>query len=263
MERTLTADQEQQLKELAARLTQRRSLVVTAWRERVEADAEITAASALPRNQFNDHIPALLDALVRRLHVSPRQEDSAAEAAPQAGLGRPRPPALAAGLRPAGGDARVGAPPPVPARRAGVLRGRPSRAGAGRDAGRPARRGRAGERRRQREHVPALRAAGDRSRGQPARHGGRARPAAGARAPAGGSVAAGLARPAEQPGCRRERDRGPHGRGPSRPPARALHPAPAEERVLVARHARRRDEPGAPGGGARAATDVVLRRGVR
>ena len=81
MERTLTAEQEQQLKDLAARLTQRRSLVVTSWRERVEADAEITAASALPRNQFNDHIPALLDALVRRLHVSPRQEDSAAEAA--------------------------------------------------------------------------------------------------------------------------------------------------------------------------------------
>jgi signal transduction histidine kinase len=80
MERTLSDVQEQQLKELAARLTQRRSLVVTAWRERVEADAEITAASALPRNQFNDHIPALLDALVRRLHVSPRQEDSAAEA---------------------------------------------------------------------------------------------------------------------------------------------------------------------------------------
>ncbi|MET0554797.1 MAG: sensor histidine kinase [Vicinamibacteria bacterium] len=79
MDRDLVVDQ--QLKELAARLTQRRSLVVTAWRERVEADPEITAASALPRNQFNDHIPALLDALVRRLHVSPRQEDRAAEAA--------------------------------------------------------------------------------------------------------------------------------------------------------------------------------------
>jgi signal transduction histidine kinase len=78
MESHVTADQ--QLKELAARLTQRKSVVIAAWRERVEADPEITAASALPRNQFNDHIPALLDALVRRLHVSPRQEDSAAEA---------------------------------------------------------------------------------------------------------------------------------------------------------------------------------------
>ena len=78
MEGALTADE--QLKELADHLTERRSLIVTGWRERVEADAEITAASALPRNQFNDHIPALLDALVRRLHVSPREEDSAAEA---------------------------------------------------------------------------------------------------------------------------------------------------------------------------------------
>jgi signal transduction histidine kinase len=71
---------DEQLKELASRLTERRSLIVTAWRERVEADPEITTASALPRNQFNDHIPALLDALVRRLLVSPRQEDGAAEA---------------------------------------------------------------------------------------------------------------------------------------------------------------------------------------
>lgn len=81
MERNLTADQQQQLGDLADRLTQRRSLIVTAWRDRVEADPEISAASALPRNQFNDHIPALLDALVRRLHRSPRREDGATEAA--------------------------------------------------------------------------------------------------------------------------------------------------------------------------------------
>jgi signal transduction histidine kinase len=46
----------------------------------VQADPQISAANALPRNQFNDHIPALLDALQHRLRASPRAEDGATEA---------------------------------------------------------------------------------------------------------------------------------------------------------------------------------------
>jgi signal transduction histidine kinase len=46
----------------------------------VEGDPQISAANALPRNQFNDHIPALLDALEQRIRESPRAESPATAA---------------------------------------------------------------------------------------------------------------------------------------------------------------------------------------
>lgn len=46
----------------------------------MKADPQISAANALPRHQFNDHVPSLLDALEHRLRVSPRAEDGATEA---------------------------------------------------------------------------------------------------------------------------------------------------------------------------------------
>jgi len=63
---------------LAAHLHQRRSLILKTWRVAVDADLEIGTANSLPRNQFNDHIPAVLDAFEKRLRSGPRGESAAA-----------------------------------------------------------------------------------------------------------------------------------------------------------------------------------------
>ena len=68
------------MKDLATHLSGRRAPILADWRARVQGDPQISAANALPRNQFNDHVPALLDALQLRLRVSPRAEDDAIEA---------------------------------------------------------------------------------------------------------------------------------------------------------------------------------------
>ena len=57
----------------------RRAAILQAWRKSVDNDPELTAPSSLPRTQFNDHIPELLDAFEKRLHVWPRQESAASE----------------------------------------------------------------------------------------------------------------------------------------------------------------------------------------
>jgi hypothetical protein len=67
MDRTQKTDE--QLAALASHLATRRVAVLQAWRKSVDNDPELTAPSSLPRTQFNDHIPTLLDALQRRLHV--------------------------------------------------------------------------------------------------------------------------------------------------------------------------------------------------
>jgi hypothetical protein len=77
MDRTQKTDE--QLAALASHLATRRVAVLQAWRKSVDNDPELTAPSSLPRTQFNDHIPTLLDALQRRLHVWPRQETTASE----------------------------------------------------------------------------------------------------------------------------------------------------------------------------------------
>src|SRR4029450_7597467 len=77
MDRTQKADE--QLATLASHLTSRRAAILEAWRSSVDKDRELTAPSALPRTQFNDHIPELLNAFEKRLHVWPRPEGSALE----------------------------------------------------------------------------------------------------------------------------------------------------------------------------------------
>ena len=77
MDRTQKTDE--QLAALASHLATRRVAILQAWRKSVDNDPELTAPSSLPRTQFNDHIPTLLDALQRRLHVWPRQESTASE----------------------------------------------------------------------------------------------------------------------------------------------------------------------------------------
>ena len=67
---------DEQLDLLAAHLSKRRSIVLQAWRTAVEADPEVSTANALPRRQFIDHVPAILDALERRLRHSPRRKSA-------------------------------------------------------------------------------------------------------------------------------------------------------------------------------------------
>ncbi len=75
-------------RELAAFLAKRRDAILTAWRQAVDADPELTTASTITREQFIDHIPAVLDAFQWRLraqHPAERaeareeQKESAAE----------------------------------------------------------------------------------------------------------------------------------------------------------------------------------------
>ncbi len=70
---------ETQLTTLAERLAMRRPAILQAWREAVDADPELTTASSLPRSQFYDHIPDLLDALDRKLRTWRRPDASADE----------------------------------------------------------------------------------------------------------------------------------------------------------------------------------------
>jgi signal transduction histidine kinase len=76
------------LSRLAVYLRERRDSILRAWRRAVDADPELKTASMITREQFVDHIPAVLDAFERRLSaqaVSERalareeQRDSAAE----------------------------------------------------------------------------------------------------------------------------------------------------------------------------------------
>jgi signal transduction histidine kinase len=67
-----------QLAALAAHLASRRGDLLKAWRASVEADPEIHASRTLPRRQFVDHIPAVLDALEERLRSGPRPESVSA-----------------------------------------------------------------------------------------------------------------------------------------------------------------------------------------
>jgi signal transduction histidine kinase len=75
MDWTPTADE--QLTRLASHLSSRRTTILKAWRLAVDNDRELTAPSSLPRTQFNDHIPELLDAFEKRLQVWPRSESAA------------------------------------------------------------------------------------------------------------------------------------------------------------------------------------------
>ena len=72
MNRTQKTDE--QLAALASHLSLRRAAILQAWREAVNADRELSAPSSLPRTQFNDHIPELLDAFEKSLRICSHQE---------------------------------------------------------------------------------------------------------------------------------------------------------------------------------------------
>ena len=60
---------EQQLKATAEHLASRRSAILQAWRSAVASDSELTTGSSLPRSQFYDHIPELLNVFERKLRT--------------------------------------------------------------------------------------------------------------------------------------------------------------------------------------------------
>jgi signal transduction histidine kinase len=55
------------LKELAKYLGGRRDAILASWRHAVDSDPDLSTASTITRAQFNDHIPAVLDAFEWRL----------------------------------------------------------------------------------------------------------------------------------------------------------------------------------------------------
>ncbi len=70
---------DEQLTALASHLHARRSEILRRWRKKVDDDPETATASALPRAQFNDHVPELLDAYESKLRRWPRAESLASE----------------------------------------------------------------------------------------------------------------------------------------------------------------------------------------
>lgn len=67
------------LAELADRLDAARPLILNRWRERVLCDPQINGTVHLPRSQFNDHIPILLEAFAKRLRMGETSEGDAQE----------------------------------------------------------------------------------------------------------------------------------------------------------------------------------------
>ena len=106
VERSMVRTQKaaEQLIALAGHLVARRSAILQAWRESVQADPELTVVTALPRTQFNDHIPQVLDSFERKLRLWSRPGERRSARAAKRGLCHPRLAALAAGLPPARSD---------------------------------------------------------------------------------------------------------------------------------------------------------------
>ena len=71
MTRTQIIDEE--LNAVATHLHARREAILEAWRVAADADPQLTTSNALPRSQFNDHIPDVLDLLERKLQAWPQQ----------------------------------------------------------------------------------------------------------------------------------------------------------------------------------------------
>jgi signal transduction histidine kinase len=70
MTRTQIIDEE--LNAVATHLRARREAILEAWRLAANADPQLTTGNALPRSQFNDHIPDVLDVLERKLQAWPQ-----------------------------------------------------------------------------------------------------------------------------------------------------------------------------------------------
>jgi len=71
MHRTQIIDEE--LNAVAAHLRERRGAILGAWRAAADSDPQLITANALPRSQFNDHIPDVLDLLERKLQAWPQE----------------------------------------------------------------------------------------------------------------------------------------------------------------------------------------------
>ncbi len=69
MARTKIIDEE--LSAVAAHLREQRPAILDAWRAAADADPQLTTSNSLPRSQFNDHIPNVLDVFERRLQAWP------------------------------------------------------------------------------------------------------------------------------------------------------------------------------------------------
>lgn len=69
----------EQLSALASELSERREIILEAWRAYGEAVPGRNIASSLSRIQFNDHIPAGLDSLGTTIQAWPERPDSIAE----------------------------------------------------------------------------------------------------------------------------------------------------------------------------------------
>jgi signal transduction histidine kinase len=74
-----------ELQQLAEHLSRRREAILAAWHAEVEADPEFASFSTLTRTQFNDHIPAVLDALEQRLSGDGELEEGPVRHAERAG----------------------------------------------------------------------------------------------------------------------------------------------------------------------------------
>lgn len=70
---------DEQLMAMAAHLAARRTAILQTWRRTVDDDPDLSAPSSLPRRQFNDHIPELLDGFERRLLMRPKEIDATDE----------------------------------------------------------------------------------------------------------------------------------------------------------------------------------------
>ncbi len=68
------------LKRIAAFLAERRETILSAWRQAVDRDPELTTASTITRAQFIDHIPAVLEAFEWRLSAQQEAERAQARA---------------------------------------------------------------------------------------------------------------------------------------------------------------------------------------
>jgi len=74
MDRTQKIDE--QLRSLATYLESKRTAVLEAWRKAVHDDPELSSPTSLPRTQFYDHIPQLLESFEKRLRTWPNRENS-------------------------------------------------------------------------------------------------------------------------------------------------------------------------------------------
>ena len=78
---------EQQLERIAAHLTAQQKTIIERWRAMVSGDSDLSTPDSLSRAQFVDHVPEILDALVRALNRGRAASVAAAVDEAQAGAG--------------------------------------------------------------------------------------------------------------------------------------------------------------------------------